>query len=42
MSWGPGRKQIAVTTESLMKGLFTKREKDNAHAKDDAAPWGKQ
>lgn len=28
MSWGPGRKQIAVTAESLMKGLFTKCEKD--------------
>lgn len=41
MSWGLGRKQMAVTGESVMKGLFAKYEKDRSHERDDKVSWGR-
>lgn len=31
MNWGLGKKQMEVTKESLVKGLFTKHVKDKGH-----------
>lgn len=32
---------MAVTGESVMKGLFAKYEKDRSHERDDKVSWGR-